>query len=257
VPTDATDSHEAFPFELLAASYNFRKTTDWPGLFVRLVVDELHALGRPATAIDIGCGSGIGGDLDRLYAIRAAAHELWGVEPDEHAPQPPGVFDELRRSDLEVADLPAGHFDLAYSFMVMEHVIDPATFLRHLRRSLKPGGTYLFVTVNGRHYFARAARAAKALRLDERLLRVVRRAEDVDRYHHPVQYAFNTPSVIDRHARLAGFEPPEYVFLEQDGPVDYMRGPLRPVLGALQWKREVVRHPESLLTMIVRMRAAT
>jgi SAM-dependent methyltransferase len=256
VPSDAATSHEALPFEDLAASYNFRKTADWAGLFVRLVVDELHAIGGPATVMDIGSGAGIGGDLDRLQKIRAAAGTLWGVEPDEHAPAPPGIFDEIRRSSLEGADLPEEHFDLAYSFMVMEHVVDPGAFLRQLRRALKPGGTYVFATVNGRHYFARAARAARALGIDERLLRLVRRAEDVDRYHYPVRYAFNTPDVIDRHARIAGFEPPEYVFLEQDGPVDYMRGPLRPVLRALQWKRSVVRRPEALLTMIVRMRAA-
>lgn len=254
--SEAATSHQALPFDELAASYNFRKTSDWVALFIRLVVDEVRGLGRPATVVDIGCGSGIGGDLDRLRPIRAAAQTLWGVEPDEHAPVPPGVFDEVRRADLEGAELPEGHFDLAYSFMVMEHVRDPAGFLQQVRRALKPGGTHLFITINGRHYFGRVARAARALRIDEHLLRVVRRAEDVDRYHYPVHYAFNTPDVIDRHARLAGFDQPEYIFLEQDGPIDYMRGPLKPLWQALQWKRMVVRRPESLLTMIVRMRAA-
>jgi SAM-dependent methyltransferase len=256
VPRDEATSHQALSFDDLSASYNFRKTTDWVELFVRLVVDELRALDGPTAVVDIGCGSGIGGDLDRLRPIREAADTLWGVEPDEHAPVPPGVFDEIRRADLELAELPDGHFDLAYSFMVMEHVRDPADFLRRVRRTLKPGGTHLFITINGRHYFGRVARIARALRIDEHLLRLVRRAEDVDRYHYPVHYAFNTPDVIDRHARLAGFGPPEYVFVEQDGPIDYMRGPLKPFWRALQWKRHLVKRPESLLTMIVRMRAA-
>lgn len=255
MPRSAATSHQALPFDELAASYNFQKTSDWVELFVRLIVEELHALGRPASAVDIGCGGGIGGDLDRLRPIRAAADSLWGVEPDERAPVPPGIFDEVRRADLERANLPDGHFDLAYSFMVMEHVRDPARFLEQVRRALKPGGTHLFITINGRHYFGRVARAAKALRIDELLLRIVRRAEDVDRYHYPVHYAFNTPDVIDREARLAGFAQPEYVFVEQDGPIDYMRGPLKPLWKILQWKRFLVKRPESLLTMIVRMRA--
>jgi hypothetical protein len=62
--------------------------------------------------------------------------------------------------------------------------------------------------------------------------------------------------VIGRLAARTGFEPPEYVFLEEEGPVDYMRGPLRPALRALQWKRSVVRRPGLLLTIIARMRAA-
>lgn len=252
----ANAPHQGFSFERLARSYNFRRTSDWPGLFVRLVVDELARLPGGPAVVDIGSGSGIGGDLERLHAIRAAAGELWGVEPDQDAQEPPGVFDAVRRSSLERAGLPAAHFDLAYSFMVMEHVDDPAAFLAALRAALKDGGTYIFATVNGRHYFARTARAARRLGVDERLLRLVRKTADVDRYHHPVRYAFNTPAVIDRYARDAGFAPPEYVFLEQDGPADYMRGPLRPALRLLQWKRSLLRRPESLLTMFVRMRAA-
>ena len=248
--------HDDFSFDELSSAYNFQQTSDWAGLFVRLLVDELTAIEPPTAAVDIGCGCGIGGSVDRLHAVRVAATELWGVEPDNGVPEPPGIFDTFLRASVENAGLPDGRFDLAYSFMVMEHVADPEAFLGSVRASLKPSGTYMFLTVNGRHYFARVARVARALRIDEGLLRIVRKHDDVERYHHPVQYRCNVPGVIDRFAARTGFEPPEYVFIEEDGPSDYMPGPLRPALRALQWRRAVVRRPELLLTMIVRMRAA-
>jgi len=243
-------------FEELSSSYNFRQTFDWVGLFVRLLVDEMNAMDHPITVVDIGCGCGIGGSLEHLRTVPEAADELWGVEPDDSVREPHGIFDTLRRATIETAALPAGVFDLAYSFMVMEHVAEPEAFLRSVRASLRPGGTYMFVTINGRRYFARAALAAHALRIDETLLRILRKHEDVEKYHYPVRYRCNMPRVVDRFAARTGFEPPEYVFLEEDGPIDYMPGPLRPALRALQWKRSVIRRAELLLTMIVRMRAA-
>ena len=254
--TAAGGLHDHFSFEELSSSYNFQRTSDWVGLFVRLLVDELRAIEPPTAAVDIGCGGGIGGSQERLRAVRTAADELWGIEPDVDAARPHGAFDTFLHASVETAGLPDGRFDLAYSVMVMEHVVDPEAFLRSVRASLKPGGTYMFLTVNGRHYFARLALAARTLRIDETLLRLVRKHEDVERYHHPLQYRCNVPRVIDRLAFRTGFEPPQYVFVEEEGPVDYMRGPLRPALRALQWKRSVVQRPELLMTMIVRMRAA-
>jgi SAM-dependent methyltransferase len=248
-------AHDDYSFEQLSAAYNFQRTSDWPSLFVRLVADDIEAAAAPTTAIDIGCGNGIGGSLERLEPIRAAADSLWGIEPDTGI-SAPAAFDEFRHAEIETADLPEGKFDVAYSYMVMEHVVDPERFLRSVRACLKPGGSYMFLTVNGRHYFALATRTAHALKIDEALLRVVRDSDHVEDYHYPVQYRFNEPKVIDQLAARTGFEPPEYVFLEQEGPIDYMPGPLRVPWKALQWKRSVLKRPELLLTMVVRMRAS-
>ena len=54
---------------------------------------------------------------------------------------------------METADLPENYFDLAYSYMVMEHVADPVGFLKALVKCLQPGGVYVFLTPNKRHYF--------------------------------------------------------------------------------------------------------
>ena len=71
--------HDDLSFDELSSKYNFQRTSDWAGLFVRLLVDELNAVERPSTVLDIGCGSGIGGSLERLGIVREAAGELWGV----------------------------------------------------------------------------------------------------------------------------------------------------------------------------------
>ena len=72
--------------------------------------------------------------------------------------------------------------------------------MRAVHRCLRPGGTYLFITVNGAHYFTIAAKTMKRLRVDEVMLRILRGRQEVDEYHYPVQYRFNRTSVIDRAA---------------------------------------------------------
>jgi SAM-dependent methyltransferase len=154
---------------------------------------------------------------------------------------------------METADLPKGYFDVAFSFMVMEHVDDPKRFLAAVHDILAPGGRYLFMTINDNHYFGRIAKLMHKLKLDEVVVRLVRGRKDVDRYHFPIRYRCNRPSVIDTLAREIGFAAPGYVFFEEAGPIDYFPLPIRPIYHALQWKRRWRRRPDALLSMIVRL----
>jgi SAM-dependent methyltransferase len=135
----------------------------------------------------------------------------------------------------------------------MEHVADPWAFMRAVFRCLKPGGVYLFLTPNGRHYFTRTAKTLKALRLDETVLRLVRPKCEIEQYHYPVYYRFNTRSRIDRCAADLGFAPPEYVFTERGGPPNYMPGPLRLIYHLLGLKRRLIHSPDALLEMFCRV----
>jgi SAM-dependent methyltransferase len=202
--------------------------------------------------LDIGCGRGIGRHPEFQQVIRAHADELWGVEPDETAIPAPGVFDEHRHALMEAADLPAEHFDLAYSCMVMEHVADPDVFMQAVHRCLRPGGVYLFATPNRRHYFTRTAALLHALRLDELVLRVIKR-HTVDDYHYPVQYRFNRERQINACAERLGFLRPEYVYIEAGGPRGYLPGPLAPIYHLMALKRRLIRRPRALLTIICRV----
>src|SRR5690606_10485482 len=131
--------------------------------------------------------------------------ELWGVEPDERITPAEGAFTHFQHAMLETADLPEAHFDIAYSRMVMEHVEDPAAFLHAVHRILKPGGTYLFLTVNGSHYFAKIARLLTAMRLDDLVLRMILSKSGAS-YHYPVAYKCNTERAVARLCDQTGFE---------------------------------------------------
>ncbi len=153
---------------------------------------------------------------------------------------------------MDDAQLPPDYFDVAYSYMVMEHVANPDVFMTAMARCLKPGGLYLFVTPNKRHYFTRTASMLNAIGLDEFVLRLIKRHE-VDEYHYPVKYRFNDERRIDACADRLGLAPPEYVFLESTGPAGYLRGPLRPIFHLLALKRKLLRSPRSLVSLVCRM----
>jgi SAM-dependent methyltransferase len=221
---------------------------------VQLLLQELEGRGRPRAALDIGCGQGIVRDPGKTRLVREAVDDFWGIEPDSSMTAAKGLFDHFQNSLMETAALPENHFDLAYSFMVVEHVADPAGFLRAVHRSLKPGGVFVFATVNAKHYFTRIAKAMHAARIDERVLRLVRGKALTEAYHYEVQYRCNSRRAIERAAAEAGFETPLIAYLEDYGARAYFPGPLRPAFWALNAKRRVWKRREALLTLFARMR---
>jgi len=96
--------------------------------------------------LDVGCGFGF--TLD--YWQHAVEGEAVGVEPS--------AFGRLGAKMLGVnlhvallADVPslqARQFDVVLSSEVIEHVPDPAAFVRELQRYLAPGGTLVLTTPN-------------------------------------------------------------------------------------------------------------
>jgi SAM-dependent methyltransferase len=246
--------HDGLPFEELRRSYNFENVSARGLVLTRLIIDALQdrRVEPPVRAVDIGCGRGIELNPDYQWAIREHVDEYWGIEPDPAIASPQGMFDEYRNASLESADLPERHFDVAYSFMVMEHLADPEAFMRIVHRALKPGGVYLFATPNGRHYFTRIASALRRLRLDEPVLQLTVGRESAE-YHYPVQYRFNRTRRIRQAAAKLGFAPPEFAFIEVRGPVEYFPKPLRFVYHGLRAKRRLKRNPESLITMLCQM----
>jgi len=96
-----------------------------------------------------------------------------------------------------------GSFDLISANMVVEHLDDPATTLREIRRVLAPGGLFLFHTVNARSPFTRL-RALLPQGMKNRLAKLFefRDAEDV----YPTHYRLNDAASIERLAATTGFE---------------------------------------------------
>ena len=99
------------------------------------------------TALDVGCGAGLLAEpLARLGAkvtgVDAAA-ELIAVARDHAAAQ--GLEIDYRAGDVQQLD---GQFDLVTSMEVIEHVADPAAFLKALAARLAPGGLMILSTPN-------------------------------------------------------------------------------------------------------------
>jgi SAM-dependent methyltransferase len=119
-----------------------------------------HVLAEPALSgeiLDIGCSGELPHFL-RVFCARCRAMD--GVDPD------PVVMQNSRlrnrwNAPLEKAPIPDAQYDLAFAYTVLEHVSNPREFFTHVRRVLKPGGVFWFLTPHSRHLFTWLARGAE------------------------------------------------------------------------------------------------
>lgn len=151
--------------------------------------------------LDLGCGRG--GVVELVWRDVALAA---GVDPDaaslaEHRAAGMPVF-RATGEHLPFAD---SSFDVIVSVWVLEHLREPGRVLAEIRRVLRPGGRFLFLTPNLRHPMMVINRVGKAMpRLQRRLVPKVYGREEADTF--PVQYRANTVGALRRLARDAGLE---------------------------------------------------
>ena len=96
-----------------------------------------------ARVLDLGCGSGAGTAL----LARAGAHAIGidRVAPDAASRRTTAAF---CLADLSALPLRAHSFDAVVSFQVIEHLRDPAPYLRAIGELLAPRGAALISTPN-------------------------------------------------------------------------------------------------------------
>lgn len=144
-------------------------------------------------AADVGCGAGLLCEpLARLGAEVVgidAAPENIGVARLHAEGQ--GLAIDYRAGSIDV--LGSEPFDLIASLEVIEHVDDPATFVRGLANALKPGGLLILSTPN-RTPVSRLA----MITLGEGLGAIPRGTHDWER--------FLTPEELRGHLEAAGLE---------------------------------------------------
>ena len=112
-------------------------------------LDRDIAVVKPARVLDAGCGEGA---VAMAVAARYPAARVEGVEvaasnvaiARKLNRYPNVAFREGLAEEVHTL-FPAGAFDLAYSFAVLEHVRDVEGTIRSITTVLRPGGRFCFV----------------------------------------------------------------------------------------------------------------
>ena len=168
--------------------------------------EQLEAMVRSrvlpeSSVLDLGCGRG--GVVELFWRdVRLAA----GIDPDAAS------LSEHRAGGMPVLQAVGDHlpfvdqsFDVVVSLWVLEHLADPASTLREVRRVLKPGGHFLFLTPNLRNPVMLANRIGRALpSLQRRLVPRVYGRDEADTF--PVRYRANSVPMIRSLAHESGLE---------------------------------------------------
>jgi SAM-dependent methyltransferase len=197
-------------------------------IFHDLILAEARALGDRPTIVDIGCGSGLDGDVPLQRSIARAAGRFIGIEPDPTVALG-DYFTETHRCRFEAAPLEPGSVHVAYAAMVLEHLSEPQAFWDKLGEVLVPGGVFWGLTLDGRHPFCAASSWLERLGLKDAYLNWRYGRRGVDRYeNYPTYYRSNTPEQIGRLA--AAFRSCETINFARVGQYsDYLPRSLRPL----------------------------
>jgi SAM-dependent methyltransferase len=138
------DHYHAFEFDedRFGLVYRVRRRLE-----ARRLLTAAGALGPKAAILDVGCGDGFHLDVLREYGDES--WQLEGVDLDPRAAEAAEARGlNVHRGAIEELDLEPDHYDFAILVQTIEHVGDPASLLRAVRRVLRPGGRLLVVTDN-------------------------------------------------------------------------------------------------------------
>ncbi len=138
------DNYHAFQFseENFGLVYKVRRRLE-----ARRALSWCRRLGDEARIIDVGCGDGF--HLGLLREFGRPGWKLEGVDNSHRAVEVAARAGLLvHQGSVEDLDLPEAAYDLAILVQTIEHVGDPPSVLKAVRRLLKPGGAVVIVTDN-------------------------------------------------------------------------------------------------------------
>jgi len=175
--------------------------------------------------LDIGCGHQIvpewAGSAQSQRELAAKAGLFVGADLDvsirEHDLLQHGVF-------ASAAGLPFGDesLDVVTANMVVEHLDDPAAAFAEIRRTLRPGGAFVFHTPNY-HFYGIFAASFIPDGLKNKIIWLLERREEKDVFH--TYYRANTAASARRLLLEAGFDHVEIAKTPSTGMLQFL-GPL-------------------------------
>lgn len=203
-----------------------RQQKNWDDTLFREAI--LAALKPQHRILDLGAGAGVVSQMN----FRGLAARVCGVDPDLRVAVNPHL-DEGKVGTGEHIPYPDDSFDLVFADNVLEHLADPESVFREVRRVLKRGGLFLAKTPNKRHYMALTARVTPH-RFHQFVNRLRGRAS-VDTF--PTLYKVNTPADVRRYASLTGFAVEAVQLIE--GRPEYLRWWFPAYLIGIAYERTV------------------
>src|SRR5258707_9900845 len=102
---------------------------------------------RGLKVVDLGCGFG----WFCRWARQHGAAEVTGLDLSDNmlARARAATSDDsitYQRADLELLELPAARFDLAYSSLALHYIANAGRLFGTIRQALVPGGDFIFST---------------------------------------------------------------------------------------------------------------
>lgn len=142
------------------------------------------------------CKRIVGVDVDPIITCNDSLDEAHVIELDGRLP------------------LPDSHFDVIFSYAVLEHLENPELAATEIDRVLKPGGWFCAWTPNKWGYVGLGAQIVPS-RLHARLLRFVQPVSRASHDVFPTFYRANTRSVIRRLFPASSYDDFSFLFNAQ------------------------------------------
>jgi 2-polyprenyl-3-methyl-5-hydroxy-6-metoxy-1,4-benzoquinol methylase len=123
-----------------------RLTKNVHDMFLQRCRQRIERFVRPGRLLDVGCGDG--------HFLRTMAAHGWDSVGYDFSPTARALAASanprisILDGQLADHDLPDGSFDLITLWQVLEHIPEPLTLLRRLRRLLRPGGLLVVAVPN-------------------------------------------------------------------------------------------------------------
>lgn len=175
--------------------------------FIRFEEQIASRLTRDTVLLDAGCGHTA--ELARKFSYQVR----WAIGLDvtdfdsgseKNVDLVSGLLDAIPLADNSV--------DLIVARAVVEHLSQPETVFNEIRRVLKPGGRFIFLTPNAYHYASVLARLVPN-RFHAAIVNKVEHRPERDTF--PVHYRANTVDQVRTHSTAAGLEVSSSIYAGQ------------------------------------------